>query len=250
MNTEQSHTPNADLLRTAIKERDGQAFTRHLNTLTTAVKPMYAPDDNLQLVLYALAQEDPTRDTLTFIRSYVWSQDLLHDFAVRDIYSYLTNDSFRPTIVECLRDNNYSIQKSFDDTWIDTDALIPERLQSFFDQFGTVLDEEAQDKLIERVKDYHRLDRLEVPLLEWALTYHEATLTSDASTTYFNLLGYVHEQDRQKAFEVLSRSKCKFKAKQYRRANQELIDWLKLRDLNNKLSSKYQEKHKKPVSKI
>ena len=242
MNIKQTKQATADLFCKAIKERDGKAFNRMVDTNELA------PETNIATLLYQLVKEDPTRDTLAFVYSHCWTQNLLHDFAVIEIHSYLTKDDFKPTILDCYKTNTYSIQEAFENTNVNTDGLIPERLESFFELFGTVLEQSAKTNYLDRVKYGFHPKTLEAPLIKWALKYHPKHFEG---TDFITLLEALYRHDPKMTFEVVSQSTVHLTTRQRRQMlTKEILQWFDKRDLNNKLNDKYQERQKSTITKI
>lgn len=252
---EQAKQTTADLFRMAITNRDSEAFKRVLSTPTviesddTAQAPMgfYSTEYDHSAMLYELVKEDPTRDTLAFVHSHCWTQNLLHDFAVKEIYSYLTNSTFKPTILEVFKKTYYCIQESFDNTNLESEDLIPERLESFFEEFKVILDKEAKKNLVEIFNNEFRY-MTEIPLLEWILRFHEKELPG---TNYVQWLETLYSQDKQIAFAIVSQSEITLTKRQTRQIwSKEIIKWFDNRDLNKKLNQKLQPKIKSSLAKI
>lgn len=253
---EQAKQTTADLFRMAITNRDSEAFKRVLSTPTviesddTAQAPMgfYSTEYDHSAMLYELVKEDPTRDTLAFVHSHCWTQNLLRDFAVKEIYSYLTNSTFKPTILECFRDTSYSIQEPFDNTNLDSEDLIPERLESFVEEFKSILDNDAMSNLVERVNSYFIPELTEIPLIEWILCLHEKEITG---SNYVQWLESVYAQDKLRAFAIVSQSKIVLTKKQRKQVmHKEILKWFDNRDLNKRLNQKLQPKIKSSLAKI
>lgn len=231
-------------LRTAIQTRDADGFKHLLSiptpTPTEAQKNSPMAHFNHTHMLYELAKEEPTHETLSFLHSNCWTLNLLYSFGIMEIHAFITNKDFQPTILDCYSQHNYSIEEMLMNVEVD-ENMIPERFEKLFFKYKNIIKPTTKECFVQSICFESEPEFLALPFLEWALKLHEEVMIREAS--YFRILECVHKLDPQKSFEIIKLSNI-VPTKRERRMvlHKEILKWIEMRDINRRLSINLPEK--------